>query len=1164
MTAAHGTMRLFHTILSEARHGGRRRNVPAAAPRAAIRPAILPRICAWAGCALALFLTTSASALTPQHDLPQYSCQSWTRQNGLPVNGVTSLVQSSDGYLWLGTSAGLVRFDGVHFKLIDLARVPNLRSSIVNTIATSRDGGLWVGLLNGSFAFYDGKTLTPRGGETRGRMDMNVRRLFETPDGTLWIAGQRNGAKLTPDQRYEEIYGTSANNDINILTGYVDPSGRMWFGTAFSGVSYWENGRTHALPDPTLADVPVLAITQDREGQIWVGTGQDLRCYDAQFRRKEIPPLAADITTLLADSHGTLWIGTNGGGLIRYRDGVYQTLGKQEGLASAYVKAILEDREGSLWIATQDGLSQLSDIKFPTYRAAEDRAVNDAWSVSPSRHGGVWIGSPRGVTYFDGKHKTYFTEAGLAPEDVKRTLEARNGDVYLITGRDNRRLLILSNGKVVASHTRSSMFVGLAEDAQGVIVSNAGLLYRVGRDGLVPYAFEGPAPDMVWVLNLLVSRDGTLWAATQRGVFRIKDGAFTRYTDEHGLADAHAEGLCEDQDGIIWLWTLAGLGRLKDGRVTMIDHDDGLFDNDLYAVVPDDFGYLWIDSGRGIFRVSRKSLAEFADGKIARVECTAYTGSDSVRTTDKTYQQRVGCRTPDGRIWFPGPRGVVMIDPARISTNPIAPPVLLDRVVANGREMPVHASAVVPPGQGELEFHFTGLSFIASQRVKFRYRLEGYDRDWVEADDRRFAFYTNLPPGRYSFHVTAANADGVWNERGATMAIQLRPHFHQTGWFYTLCGGAVLAGLAGVSAWRVRHLKNKQRALQRSRDQLEAEVTRRTAELAGANASLSESIEHHKRTQEQLELRTKSLEREIEQRTRMEAEVSRIHKKLLEASRQAGMAEVATGVLHNVGNVLNSVNVSATLIGDRVRLTKAANIAKLAALVDGHKGDLARFVAEDPRGRMIPTYLNNLAETLAAEQTALLGELENLRKNVEHIKEIVAMQQSYASASGVTETLPVLDLVEDSLRMNSGALARHEVELVRDYRDAATVTTDKHKVMQILINLVRNAKYACDETGRTDKQITVRVTSDDRGVKIAVIDNGVGIPPENLTRIFNHGFTTRKDGHGFGLHSGALAAREIGGALTVHSDGPGRGATFVLEIPFHFTPSASTQVQPHV
>ena len=281
-----------------------------------------------------------------------------------------------------------------------------------------------------------------------------------------------------------------------------------------------------------------------------------------------------------------------------------------------------------------------------------------------------------------------------------------------------------------------------------------------------------------------------------------------------------------------------------------------------------------------------------------------------------------------------------------------------------------------------------------------------------------------------------------------------------------------------------------------------------------------------------------------------ELEVERIHKQLLEASRRAGMADVATSVLHNVGNVLNSINVSTSLLVQHTRQSKAAELSRVVDLLARHSADLGEFLTSDPKGRQVPRYLEELAAHLVGEKGRLMEELLSLTKHVEHVNTIIAMQQSYAGVAGVLETVPAAELVEDALRFNGEALARHGVGIVRQYGPRVPpVTVDKHKVLQILVNLVSNAKYACDEFGSLDRRLTVSVYSGQGKVKIAVEDNGVGIAPENLTRIFNHGFTTRKNGHGFGLHSAALAADELGGSLTAFSPGPGKGATFTLELP---------------
>ena len=274
-----------------------------------------------------------------------------------------------------------------------------------------------------------------------------------------------------------------------------------------------------------------------------------------------------------------------------------------------------------------------------------------------------------------------------------------------------------------------------------------------------------------------------------------------------------------------------------------------------------------------------------------------------------------------------------------------------------------------------------------------------------------------------------------------------------------------------------------------------------------------------------------------------------LQQQLRDASRQAGMAEVATSVLHNVGNVLNSVNVSANLVTSTVKQSRAAALGRVVSLLREHESDLGAFVSHDDRGKVLPVYLGELSKQLARDQQAALQELESLQSNVEHIKEIVSMQQRYAKLSGVAETIDTTRLVEESLRINTSAFERHSITVVRDFEPVPQITIDKHKVLQVLVNLVRNAKDACEALPQGSKQVTIRVTRCERGVRIAVADTGIGILPEDMTRIFTHGFTTKKSGHGFGLHSGALAARELGGTLRAESPGPGLGATFTLELP---------------
>jgi PAS domain S-box-containing protein len=299
--------------------------------------------------------------------------------------------------------------------------------------------------------------------------------------------------------------------------------------------------------------------------------------------------------------------------------------------------------------------------------------------------------------------------------------------------------------------------------------------------------------------------------------------------------------------------------------------------------------------------------------------------------------------------------------------------------------------------------------------------------------------------------------------------------------------------------------------------------------------------------------------RDITERKRTEAALHETQRELLLSSRLAGMAEVATSVLHNVGNVLNSINVSANLIAERVRGSRVKNLARAAELIRSHATNLDVFLSKDPKGRQLPEYLTQVVDQLVRDQGAMLGEVRSLVEGVNHVRDIVTMQQNHAKAAGVTELVQPTDLVEEALRIEASSLVRPDLQIVRDYQvQLPEINVDRHKVLQILINLIRNARHACEESQQADKRLTLRVWNGEGRVKIAVADNGIGVPPENLARIFNHGFTTRKDGHGFGLHSSALAASGMGGAIHVQSEGPGRGATFTLELP---APAASVPAE---
>ena len=1063
----------------------------------------------------ALVLCLAASrclALDPEKTLFQYNCRTWTRQNGLPAGGVNAIAQTADGYLWLGTTGGLVSFDGIEFKSLGLS---NLQSQIITSLSSSKSGGLWLGMELGSFAYCGGQNIAYQGSAAWGGVNLNVHSILETSDGAVWLAAETQLARLSR----EHLFQTFGSNDTTALM--QDSKGRIWIGTAHRGLFWWENGALTQFPGHDVDAQEIRALAEDRNGQIWIGTDWGPLHYDSNFVRKDFAFPWYPTRALLVDREGTLWMGTTGSGLIKYQNGTTTALRKQDGLADDNVTALAEDQEGNLWVGTQDGLSQFTDVKIPTFTKTEGIPAEVVVDVSASRRGGLWLATGNGFAYFDGKGQSTTTLLGLTNEYVNRIFEGKNGDVYVINGYKD--IEIFRGGKEIARHPNNNWPSAFGEDETSVVASVGKNLFRVGANDFSSFQFAGGRdPELGWIFNIATGRDGCLWLATDAGICRIKDGVFKLWTSTNGLPENHVVCISEDNQGVVWAGLTKGIARLQNGRIASATRDQGLFDNIIHSILPDNHGHIWIDSSRGFFSFATRDFDEFASGKTNRLICADYTGLDGVKSSERLYQKESGCTTLDGRIWFPTSAGIAMVDPGRVNTKRVPPCIYIQSTRADGKELKP-GETTAGPGKGNLEFQYAGLSYAAPQRIHYRYMLKGYDGEWVDAGMRRSAFYTNLKPGRYQFLVQACNEDGVWSAAAASVAVELLPHFYQTAWFIICLVAAAIAVLSALYTWRLRHLTYKQKQLQKARDLLEINVAERTVELR----------------------------KEIEQRKRVQAEIEKVHRELVDASRRAGQAEVATSVLHNVGNVLNSVNTSAGVMTRLMHGIPGDGISKVAGLLEEQGGALAEFFSRDNHAASVISYLRSLDKHLASQQATVMSELRNLSQNIEHINQIVAMQQSYATASGTLEPQSIPLLVEDALRLHAAGFERHNIRIVREYDEMPDILIDKHKVLQIIVNLITNARHALCDDSVQQRLLTIGIhRQGDEFVRVSVSDSGVGIDPANLTRIFAHGFTTRKDGHGFGLHSGALAAGEMGGSLRARSKGLGKGATFILELPF--------------
>lgn len=1081
-------------------------------------------------------LLPTALALDPTEGVFQYNCRTWNAQNGFPAFAVNAITQTKDGFIWIGTQKGIVRFDGVQFKLLKLPQTQFFQYRAISSLCASDDGGLWFGIQNGAFGKYQddsGFAIPPH--QTWATPEMKVSALLQARNGSLWVGADAGVTDWRSKTNAVQFFNF---NQAKCLAMFEDSQGRIWFSMLGRGVFIYNGKRTIPFPDPALArnNTIVYGIAEDRKGQFWFATQSGVRVYDADFHLKTTLPIDNQkITCILADRKGTIWMGSDGEGLFCWRHGRLTNFRKSDGLVDDHVTALFEDSEGNLWVGTRSGLNLFSDVKFPLYEPRGDQQNVAFHSVCTAAGGGIWAGSGVGLFRLDDGKFTYYgpNNAGLSSYWLKQVFQARDGDVYLANA--NQQVEIFRDGQVVARHKCPTWPTGFAEDRQGVVVGIGGQLFRVSRSHLTPYVFTHGAPTFGWIRSLHSTRDGTILVASVEGLFLVNDGGYKRFSVENGLPGNEVLWACEDAKGVIWAGLSDGVARIEGNQVDSWTRKNGLYDNYVRAIIPDDNGWLWMDSDSGIFRVRRNSF--IVDGhKAAHLKCEVFNSMDAVKTLDTADVEFSACKTRDGRIWIPSPQGIILIDPAHLPANAPPPLVHIEGIRVNGKEWSRANRLTVPPGKGELEVRYTAPNFVDPQEQKFRYKLEGYDSEWENAGTRRSAFYTNLKPGKYRFLVEARSANGSAAGKPASFAVELLPFYYQTAGFRVLCIGLVVVVLAGIYAWRISFLKRKQQAIQASRDFLELEVQHRTAELKE---------------------RAVLLEKEIENRKTIEQEVERTHHKLLEASRLAGMTEVATGVLHNVGNILNSINISATQIGEVLQRLRIRKFSEAAQLIADQDGNLPDFLKNDPRGRALPDYLQQLAGNMTKHEQALNTEVESLVKQIDHVKAVVAWQQDSARSSGIVEELEPVELMEDALQVNLAAYERHKIEVVRDYETVPRLNADRHKILQILINLLNNAKYAVEKS--QTKRVTLRLRGAVDRLRFEISDNGMGISAENMGRIFTSGFTTRAKGHGFGLHSGANAAKEMAGRLFATSDGPGRGATFVLELPL--TP-ARTVIKP--
>jgi ligand-binding sensor domain-containing protein/signal transduction histidine kinase len=779
-----------------------------------------------------LVRATSLFALDPDKAISQYVRDSWQLEDGLPQNSAMCILQTRDGYLWIGTEEGLARFDGIRFKNFDKSNTKEIEENWINSLTEDRDGALWIGtdgggLLrykNGKFERFKSKEIHP-----------TVFPIYEDRKGTLWVGTLGGGVYKIQNEKIVDNYtvndGLASNTIFSILE---DRKGNLWIGTS-RGLNLWKNGKFVLFAKIR----GVVAICEDRAGNLWVGSSiGGLWCFrngeSATFSTKD-GLINNIIGSILEDRAGNLWVATYEGGLSRWKNGTFESFSIS---SSDQVLALHEDREQSLWVGlAPGGLLRLADGKFATIGSTEGLPHDRVWSVHQNKQGEIWIGTSGGVAQKkrDGNWITYTTFNQLSSNLVTSVYEDSDG--FLWVGTEDSGLNRCKNGKCVTfirksersgAHSQFPIWA-LQEDRNGGMwVGTAGAGAYLLKDGEFTDYTESQGLSDNMVDAIVQDQDGSLWIGTRgAGLNHLRNGKISIYKKGNGLSNDRVLCLYIDSQGFLWIGTADGLNRFHNGKFISLKKKDGLFDDLVHNIREDNHGNFWMTCNRGVFKVSRKELDDYAGGKITSVTSVAYTKPDGLRSSECIGGFQPGVwKSADGKMWFPTIAGVAVVDPSRLRENSYKPPVYLEEILiddvtfANSKDGTTEFS----PGKKKFEFRYTALSLLIPQRVKFRYKLEGFDKDWIDVGTRRIAYYTGLPAGNYRFRVIASNNDGLWNEAGDSFSFYLNPYFYQTPWFFALSAISIVFIAFAIYRLRMKKVKEEFNAVLNERTRIAREI----------------------------------------------------------------------------------------------------------------------------------------------------------------------------------------------------------------------------------------------------------------------------------------------------------------------------------------------------
>ncbi|MCP4220699.1 MAG: response regulator, partial [bacterium] len=805
-------------------------------------------------CFLIGVLFSGLQALEPNRNISQYLFDLWETNHGLPQNSVTHILQARDGYLWMGTQEGLVRFDGIRFKVYDKKNVPAMTSHSITTLLEKRDGTLLIGTQAGLHA-RNSKTGFITALRWKDKFPRNVQVLWEDVTGNVWVGTtqgllflRRGKQIITPHKNYHSFL------DKRITAFHIDSRGTYWVGTYGNSVYRSKLGEPISIGKikKTIGDI-VYTIFEDSDRIIWIGTENGLiRLFPESdtFNQYTTANGLPDnlVLTLHEDRDGNLWIGTDGGLCRMNREsGTFAKFTINDGLPNNFICDFCEDREGNLWFGTDAGLNRLKDGKL-RIRTHREKLLGDmVLTVIQDSGGGMWFATAEGLNYRSpgGRIQGYTVKNGLlndyiwtlSPDLTKKKLwigtdrglnqmDIKSRRITTFKGLSNTHILSLHHAPASPGANAGYLWIGTAGGLHRMDVKSGKITLYTTAQGLSSNEIR----------SITTGPKGRLWMGTTNGLNRMEDNTFKKI----GPATLRVYAFYFDTGDILWVGTSGGLMRVKNEKWQLITTTDGLFDDSVFSILEDGSQNLWMSCNKGIFMVPKQPL--MPPRREEMLPCVSFNRHDGMQSSECNAGYPAGYKSTNGQFWYPTAKGAVEIDPSLIKVNLTPPPVAIEEIIADqGKTLPPflgdNRELTFSPGTDRFEIHYTALSFTAPDKVLFKYQLEGYDKNWSNATPRRFASYTNLPQGNYTFKVRACNNDGIWNEKGSSVGFRIEAYYYQAPWFYGL-----LIALLFFLAYAVRRLQVHRR-LRLHAEELSDLVFERTKDLKKAKETAERANE---------------------------------------------------------------------------------------------------------------------------------------------------------------------------------------------------------------------------------------------------------------------------------------------------------------------------------